>query len=51
MLLQALGMDTPVIHRESELFTISVDNWDRMMTSVLAHRQPDWAKGSRVADE
>ena len=30
--------DTPVIHTRRELFTISVDNWDRMMATVLAQR-------------
>jgi propionyl-CoA carboxylase beta chain len=32
--------NTRVIHTDRELFTISVDNWTRMMGSVLAQRQP-----------
>ena len=35
----------PVIHTDRELFTISVDNWDRMMATVLAQRQPDSCGG------
>src|SRR5688572_24601048 len=34
----------PVIHTESELFTISVDNWDRMMATVRAQRHAVFAE-------
>src|SRR5918995_3550691 len=34
----------PVIHTRRELFTISVDNWDRMMAAVRAQRRAVFAE-------
>jgi len=43
--------DDPVIHTDRELFTISVDKWDRMMATVIAQRHATRAGGSAIADE
>jgi hypothetical protein len=43
--------DRLVIHTDRELFTISVDKWDRMMTTVLAQRRPLGSGRSGIADE
>ncbi len=40
-----------VIHTDGELFTISVDNWTRMMVTVLAQRQRHGSEVRPRADE